>query len=182
MTDGVSTTQAARRLQTTTPTVRSLIERGRLRAVRRERGTRFSWLIEKESLNRFLIEHGPYDRARRVGVTVADLMAEVRALREGVAALGGRSPGEAFGVASVVQERDALRVEVTNLRDALLRMRTVAELQRDADAERARVVELMLAVTASSERADALRRQALEQLDEAVASVFRPGNAGDLVS
>jgi excisionase family DNA binding protein len=181
MADGVSTTEAARRLQTTGPTVRSLIERGSLRAERQKRGTRFSWLIEKESLDRFLAEHGAFHRARPAGMTVGQLAAEVRDLRESVAALGGAPLPEASDIAAITGERDALRVEVTNLREALLRMRAVAALQRDADAERARVGELVLAATAAAERADALRRQALEQLDEALATVFRPGNAGDIV-
>jgi hypothetical protein len=58
-------------------------------------------------------------------------------------------------------------------------MTAVSELQREADAARATIVEHLLAAVAGGERADALRRQVAENLEEDVATFRRPGHVGD---
>jgi hypothetical protein len=55
-------------------------------------------------------------------------------------------------------------------------MREAADLQRRAEAERGEVVEHLLAAVAAAERADALRRQAVEALEDALARGTLPGH------
>lgn len=81
---------------------------------------------------------------------------------------------------TVDRERDDLRSQMVALQDALARMRAVAELQRDVDRERAAMIEHLQAALAAGERADELRRSALAQLEDAVATAAIPGHLGDL--
>ena len=173
------TGEAADRLGTSKPTVRILIDKGLLRATKQPRGSRFVWRVEERSLDAFLVDHGRYEgRSRSRPSRVTRIEAELSTLREVVHALDPTAVPNA--VDAIGRERDELRAQVVNLKDALARSQDVAELQRDADTERAVVIEHLLAAAAANERADALRRQALLNLEEALAAFARPGHPGEM--
>lgn len=126
-------------------------------------------------MERFLAAHGRYDTRPRARVSqVARIELELSTLRESVAALQPAVDG------TVARERDGLRAKVVDLEEALTRAHMAVELQRDADAERARVIEHLLMAMTASERADALRRQAATVLEEALAGFTRPGHPGEM--
>jgi hypothetical protein len=141
-----------------------LIRRGELKASRERHGSRDWWIVEPASVEGFLGKYGAFDGRRRMGVA--------RSERIGTQA----RPAEA----DVKHERDALRARVVALEDALARQRSVTDLLRQADLERAAVVEHLLAAARAAERADRLRQDALTELDEAVAGFTRPGNLSAL--
>jgi excisionase family DNA binding protein len=173
--DPISTQEAGDLLGASKPTVRALIEKGQLSAAREERASRFVWRVDRRSVDRYLSEHGRLDGRRRARLSpLKRIEAELSLVRATVEA---RAPGS-LAENNLERERDDLRAEVVSLRDALARTRVVADLQRDADVERAAVVEHLLAASAAGERADVLRRQALAALDEALAGFTRPGHAG----
>ena len=104
------------------------------------------------------------------------------ALREEVRALasaGQRTPG-VNRIGEEGRERDDLRARIVSLEEALARVRLAAELQRDADAERAAVVGRLLEALSASERAEALRRRAVTELEEALAAFSGPGHAAEI--
>lgn len=178
MADVVSTAEAARRLKTTPPTVRALLARGELTGQRVPRGTRFAWLADEASIASYVASHGEFGAPRR-----SSAAARVTALEQEITRLRALIEGEdspSGALARLQSERDDLRATVVTMRDALARMRTVANLQRQADAERSAVVEHLLAASAASERADALRRLAVEQLEDAVAAATQPAHLGEL--
>jgi hypothetical protein len=167
-----------RRLNTTAPTVRSLAERGVLKGRKERRGASFVWRIDQGSIDRFLKEHGPFTGRRRPQTSRLDeLERAVASLRQAVTAAGIALPAS---VDAAERERDDLRARVVVLEDALARTHAAAELQRQADVERAGVIENLTAALSASERADALRREALHELEEAIAGASRPGHAGEL--
>lgn len=173
----LSTREAAGLLGTSQPTVRALIGKGLLDASKEARGTRFSWRVNKDSVERHLKEHGRYDGQRRTGASrLEKLESELSALRAAIA----RDVTMPAVDGGIERERDDLRAQVVSLQDALTRSNVVAELQRDADTERAAVIDHLLAASAAGERADALRRQALAQLEEALAGFARPGHPGSI--
>ncbi len=123
-----------------------------------------------------MAQHGAFTGARRAGSTRVDaLEREVAELRE---ALAIGDPG--LREARTQRERDDLRAEVVTVRDALARARTVAELQREADVERASIVEHLLAAVSAGERADALRRNAIAEMEDAITASSQAGHPGDL--
>jgi len=171
----LSTSQAATMLGTTPPTIRALLAAGTLRGRAVPRGQRWRWSIERLTVEAHLSEHGRYDEnrvTRRVG-RLQELEDEVAVLRELVR--NGRV--DVGADEDVVRERDDLRAAVVSLEEVLARTRVAVELQRDADTERASIVEHLLAAVAAGERADALRRQAQTNLEEALASFTAPGHA-----
>jgi len=176
MSDTVLTGEAAARLGTTAPTVRSLIERGLLTGRQEQRGARFVWLVEVSSIDAYLREHGEFTR-RRGQSRLGKLEAEVTALR---AAIGAQDPVPPAlnSFADAERERDDLRATIVMLREMLVRAHSVAELQCEAEAERAVMIEHLQAAAGSGERADALRRQAVSELQEALAAASRPGHLG----
>jgi hypothetical protein len=167
-----------RRLSTTAPTVRSLAERGILKGRKEGRGAGFVWRIDDGSIDRYLEEHGPFDRRRAKSPRLDELEREVASLRAAIVA--GETPPSPR-VATIERERDHLRARIVVLEDAVARTRAAAALQRQADAERAVVIENLTAAVAASERADAFRREAVHELEEALAGASRPGHIGDLV-
>jgi excisionase family DNA binding protein len=180
MSDPATTGEAARRLGTSTPTVRALIEKGLLSATREQRGERFRWLIDDSSLQEYLDLHGRFDGHRRAGTgQLAAMEAELSVIRRAVAMGSREYPPEDPSV-EVERERDHLRSEVVNLQEALVRMRSVADLQHEVDAARATAMEHLLAAVAAGEKADSLRRNALAELEEALATFSRPRHAGDV--
>jgi hypothetical protein len=174
----IQTGEAARRLGTTTQTVGKLIDKKLLVAVRADpRKKRSNWLVDEESVQAYIREHGRIDaRPRGAGSRLAAVEADVAELRRALETAGvAPAPDTA-----TARERDELRAQVSNLREALARSREVAELQRGADAERSRVIEYLNAALVASERADALRRRVAEALDDALAAALGPGHPGNL--
>jgi excisionase family DNA binding protein len=183
MAGSVTASEAARLLGTSKPTVIALIAKGHLRATRQPRGKLSIWRIEERSVQRWLDEHGRYDEHSRGGRSrLARLEADVAALREEVRALAtaGQHAAGVNRTAGERRENDDLRARIVNLEEALARAHHVAELQRDADAERAAVVGRLLEAMAASERAEALRRRAVTELEEALAAFSRPGHAAEI--
>ena len=172
----ITTNAAAERLGTSKPTVRSLIERGELRANRQPRGTRFRWMIAEASVAEFLDSHGRFDErdhARRLNLASVD--ARLRALESAV----GTSTVDS-DTSSAVRELDAARARVVDLEEALVRSRAAAELQLQADGARAEIIQHLQAALAASERADELRRRVARELDEGLSSFTRLGHLGSL--
>lgn len=147
-----------------------MIERGLLSGGQQQRGTRFVWLVDVSSIEAYLNEHGQFKKKRRES-RLDKIEAELAALR---AAIGGA----ATAPADVERERNDLRATVVTLREALARAHSVAELQREAEAERATMIEHLQTAAAAGERADALRRQAMAELEAAIAAASRPGHLG----
>lgn len=177
--DVLTTVKAAALLGTTPPTVRSLLEKKALRGQCVPRGKRSVWAIDRVSVETYLAEHGRYDDRRRHPGN-----GRLQQLEEDVAHLKDlvlRGSHDGFdSVRELARERDDLRATVVNLEDALARTRAVADLQHDADAERAAVIEHLLAAMAAGDRADALSRQVITQLQGAVAGFTLPGHAGSV--
>jgi hypothetical protein len=173
MSDEVFTGEAARRLGTTRPTVRSMLVRGDLSGRKERHGSRDYWLVRSTGIDRYLDLHGKVDdRRKRAAGGRRD---DVEFTAEGGPARSWASELDRLG-----RERDDLRARVVELQDALARTRTAAELQARADVERSVVLEHLLAAAQAGERADELRRQALAELHEAVGVVTRPGHPGQL--
>jgi excisionase family DNA binding protein len=179
--DVVSVPQAAKALGATPPTVRKLLEAGRLTGVKEPRGTTFRWKIDGDSVESFLSEHGRFPGGRGAPPRMAGVRKAVESIGDRVARLeqGARARGE-IAPSTLESERDDLRARVIALEDALARMNEVAELQRAADAERSLVVEHLLAAHGATERADTLRRQAVAALEEGLAGFSRPGHPGSI--
>lgn len=178
---GLKTKEAARRLGTSTTTVNALLSKQRLTGVQQARGSRFSWEVDADSVERFLAEHGRYDAQPRRQTRLTALEAELSSLRHAVQALLAEGqPPRYERLSEVERVRDDLQARMVNLEDALTRAHAVAELQSQADAERAAVIEHLLSAAAANERADALRRQALNDLQEALAGFTRPGYPGQI--
>jgi hypothetical protein len=171
----MSSTQAAARLNASAVTVRTLLETGELSGERRPRGGRFVWAIDPATVESFLARHGRFDGTRRRTrvVTVARLERELGSLRSA----GRITPAE---IARLRDERDNLRAHSVALGEALAQTRAVADLDARADAERAAVIEHLLDAAGAAERADALRRDSIAALHEAVGAFTRAGHAGEL--
>jgi hypothetical protein len=170
-------------LGTSKPTVHALIAKGILKATRQPRGKLSMWYIDESSVQRWLGEHGRYDEQNRRGPSrLARLEAEVLGLREQVQALvfAYRAGPDISPAEVAARERDDLRAQVVSLEEALARAHLVAELQRDADTERAAVIGHLLEAAAANERAEGLRRRAITELEEAVAAFSRPGHAAEI--
>lgn len=178
----VTTGRAAALLGTTRPTVVGLIERGDLPASKEQRGSRFYWQVDEDGLQNFLDKHGRYDGGKRQSRSkLAKLEASVSELQHEVRVLTGSGVrGSASKVRNLERERDDLRARIVGLEEALARAHSAADLQSQADAERAAVVRHLLEAVAASERADSLRRQALQELEEALAGLSRPGHAAEI--
>jgi excisionase family DNA binding protein len=176
MADGVSTSKAARRLNTTPPTVRALLARGELTGLKIPRGDRFAWLIDESSIQRYLAQQSGQFTPQRgsSGSRIAALEREVAAFHAAIKAANSQDPD----IDRVQRERDDLRATIMTLQDALARARTVADLQRQADTARAQIVEHLLAALAASEQADRLRRSAIAEIEEALAAASQAGHLG----
>lgn len=107
----------------------------------------------------------------------ATLETEVRLLREELAQLTLVAGGQS--AAKLGKERDDLRAQVVALEDALAAVREAADLQRRADAERAEMIDSLVAALDAASRADSLRRDALGALEDAVARGAVPGHLRD---
>lgn len=184
MPDEISALEAARRLRTTPPTIRSLLQRELLSGRREQMGTRFRWRVDRESVEKYLEAHGPFDE-RRLGrpVRTGQYESRLTRLEDQISSLFADPPtisADAEELSRAQTARDDLRARVVSLEESLARMRSVVELQDQADAERALVVEHLLAASLASERTDKLRRVAIVDLEEAVGDIARVGHLGDL--
>jgi excisionase family DNA binding protein len=173
MADALTVAETAEELGTSRQTILNLVHDGTLRGTQSPSGV---WRVRRKSVDSFLAKYGRLNGGRRRKSASAVLQDEVRQLREQVAhltnALGGQETAE------LMKERDDLRARVVGLEDALATIREAVELQRQADAERSQVIEDLLAALVSSERADSLRRQALQTLEDGLAGSVMPGHPG----
>ena len=184
----MTTEEAAERLAASKPTVRDLIEKDLLKATREPRGQRFRWLVDRASVDRYLSEHGRFEGRRRGRTSRLERVEwELSTLREALSSLQGTASSREHGAAggpahdeASWPERDALRVQVINLQEALARAEAVMELQRQVQDERAVAFNHLLAAAASAERVDALQRQALAEMQEALSAFGRPGHPGEM--
>src|SRR5438552_11475070 len=144
MTDEISVTEAARLLDTSTQTVRNYIRRGLLAARR------------------------PGVRSLAVDRSSAESLLRSRVLP------AGRRQERGAEADSLARERDDYRARVVELQEAVLRLRTAAELQRRADAERATEVDRLMEALGAAQRAGELQRRAALELEEAVATIAQP--------
>jgi excisionase family DNA binding protein len=175
--DTISTSEAARRLHTSDPTVRVLLDTKELAGFKEVLGKRFVWRVEADSVEAYLAANGPFPGVRRASKgRMAHVEKEIASLRSLVEAA---LPAEA-GLSRLQEDRDDLRAQVVALTESVARGRTVGELHSRAEAERAHVHEHLLAGLAAAERADELRRRAIAELEEAVAASSRVGHAGAL--
>lgn len=180
----ISTAEAAKQLGTSEPTVRRMLESRELRGEREKVGNKFRWRIDPASVARFLASNGKFSGGRRkrpnrltdVERRLNGLIERVNELTSEGAATVGQQPNR------TLEERDDLRAEVVSLTESLARMRSFSERQAEADAERAAVVEHLLAAVSAAERADKLRREAIDDLQEALGDATRAGHAGGLWS
>jgi excisionase family DNA binding protein len=155
--DEISVSEAAGLLGKSGQTVRNYIRRGLLSA--RRPGAR-SFLIDRSSVEALSRQGGPVTgpggRRRTVATPVPD----------GAEALG--------------RERDDLRARTVELQEAVLRLRTAADLQRQADAARATEIERLLEALRAAELADELRRRATAELEQALTGIAPPGHPGEI--
>jgi excisionase family DNA binding protein len=177
MADTLSTKQVAQRLNMSVPTVQALLKTKELAGSKQIRGSTFAWRVEASSVEAYLAANGPGRGVRRASkARIAQIEKEVASLRSLIEA---GLPAEA-GLDRLQEDRDDLRAQVVTLAESLARRRTVSELQAGAETERAAVNEHLRSALAASERADALRREAIAELEEAVAASSRAGHAGAL--
>lgn len=165
--------EAAEALGTSAQTIRNLLGDRTLTGRRSQRNW---WIVDRCSVDAFLQTHGRLDGKRRRKSQAAALQIEIERLRSEVdrlAAVAGASSGDLPGVS---RERDDLRSRVVALEDSLAQMREAADLQRRAEIERSALVGHLLSAVASADRADALRRQAVEELEAALARAAIPGH------
>jgi len=153
--DEISVSEAAKLLETSGQTVRNYIRRGLLSA--RQPGAR-SFLVDRSSVEA-LLRDGLLPGQRRRG-------------RAAVV-----SPD---GPEALERERDDLRARVVELQEAVLRLRAAADLQRQADRERATEVNRLLDALRAAERADELRSRATAELEDALAAMALPGHPGQI--
>ena len=156
MTDEIPVSQAAGLLGTSGQTVRNYIRRGLISA--RRTGRRF--LVDRSSVEALLRQGGPGSRRRGRQSKVADPVPD--------------------GTEALARERDDLRARVVELQEAVLRLRSAADLQRQADAARRTEIEHLLEALREAERTDELRRRAAAELEEALAGIALPGHAGEI--
>lgn len=174
--DKLTVSEAAIELGTSRQSILNFLRDGTLSGAKTSSGI---WQIRRQSVDRFLEQYGRLKGGRRRKSAATLLDEEARGLRdqlEVLTTLSGDGDGDA--VPRLLAERDKLRAQVAVLEESLARLREASELQRRADAERARVVDALLSALGASERADALRRQAVEALEDGVAASLMPRHPG----
>lgn len=176
MPDDLKVAEAAQILGTSGTTVRTYLRQQVLDGRRDPRTG--AWLVRWESIESFIAAYGRLNGGRRRKSQIAVLEADVLRLTGKVARLTSAAGAGDAEMIAILDERDDLRARVVVLEDALARMRNAAELQRQAEAERADMVSQLLAALGSADRADRLRRQALESLEDALAGGAMPGHPG----
>lgn len=182
MQDGISTAEAANRLGTSEPTVRRMLESRELVGEREEVGKKFRWRIDPDSVTEYLASNGRFLGGRRKRPNrLSEVERKLNVLSERVDEIASEGNDKARQKAGrVLEERDDLRAKVVSLTESLVRMRSVSERQAEADSERALVLEHLSAAISAAERADKLRRDAIEDLHEALGDATRVGHVGGL--
>jgi len=146
------------------------IKSGKLPA-RQTDGRNSAWLIDEHALELHLQEVGSQAGLRRTSNTA--LEARVAVLEQAVGRITPGSPDRDLDWAD-------LRAQVVALQETLMRTQAATDLQEQAVNQRAIVGEHLAAAIAAAQRTDALQRQAIAQLHEALGSLARPGHAGGL--
>lgn len=160
----LTTKQAAEMLGVTVPTVRHMLEDGRLVGRTEPLGSRFRWLVSFESVEALSATRDARDHVRHgERVTVAQLREEIAQLRHEV-----RSP------AAGVRRSGDPRADSGVLHEVLLQHRALAAAWQAADSARAEVVQRLLQALEASERADASRREALAIADTIIGQFVLP--------
>lgn len=156
MADEISVSEAAGLLGTSGQTVRNYIRGGLLSA--RRPGRRF--VVDRSSVEAVVRQGGLVSRGRR---------------------RPSKIPGPVpDGAEALACERDDLRARVVELQETVLRLRSAADLQRQADAARGTEIEHLLEALRETERTDELRRRAAAELEEARAGRALPGHLGEI--
>lgn len=171
MADELTVSQAAKELGTSRQSILNFLSDGALHGKKSPRGV---WQISRQSVDRFLKQFGRLDGGRRRKSATSALHEEVRRLRDQLQQVAAAAGGDA--VPRLLAERDALRTRVAVLEESLARLREALELQRAVDTERAQVVESLVHALGAAERAEALRRQALESLEDGLAANLMPSH------
>jgi excisionase family DNA binding protein len=172
--DELTVSEAAIELGTSRQSILNFLGDGTLSGAKTSSGI---WRIRRQSVDRFLKQYGRLNGGRRRKSAATLLDEEARDLRDQLEQLTTLS-GDGDTVPRLLAERDELRGQVAVLEDSLARLREASELQRRADAERARVIDGLLSALGAAERADALRRQAVEVLEDGVAASLMPRHPG----
>jgi excisionase family DNA binding protein len=170
----MTVSEAAIELGTSRQSILNFLRDGTLSGTKTSSGT---WQIRRQSVDRFLERYGRLNGGRRRKSAATLLDGEARGLRHQLEQLTALS-GDGDAVPRLLAERDELRAQVALHEESLARLREASELQRRADAERARVVDGLLGALGAAERADALRRQAVEALEDGVAASLMPRHPG----
>jgi excisionase family DNA binding protein len=163
----MSTAEAGEILGCSAETIRRLVHTGVLTADDIGSKQRPRFRVQAASVRRHLTNHGRYETA------TAGLSARV-------AALEARAVPGTVAVGDIDGQVASLRARVADLEAAFEQVRRAAETQRAADDARGEAVRLLADAVGASERADALRRDAAVQLDEAMATFTRPPDPGPL--
>lgn len=177
MADGVLAGEAAKRLNTSKVTIRNLLKSGQLKGTKEPHGSTFYWVIDAASIAAFSARQGGKRGGKDdalSGQARADLTVRVERLEAELSALRPPAPD------SITAERDNLRARVVDLQEALARAHAAAELQREADSQRAALTQHLLEALAISERVDELRRRAAAEFEEVLAATMRPGHPGEM--
>jgi excisionase family DNA binding protein len=153
--DEITVSEAADLLGKSGQTVRNYIRSGLLSA--RRPGAR-SFLVDRSSV----------EALSRQGASVPGR----RSRRSTLAGLDGAK--------ALARERDDLRARNVELQETVLRLRSAAGLQRQADAARGTEVEHLLEALRAAELTDELRRRAAAELEEALAGMVFPGHPGEI--
>lgn len=160
----LSTKQAAELLAVTVPTVRHMLEDGRLAGRTEPNGSRFRWLVSRESVEALRAKRDARDHARSGDrVTVVQLRDEIAELRSELRAL---APG--------VRRASDPPIDAVALHEALLQQRALMDAWQAADSARVEVVHHLLEALAASERADASRRDALAAANTIIGQFLLP--------
>ena len=160
----LSTKQAAEMLAVTVPTVRHMLEDGRLTGRTEANGSRFRWLVSRESVEALRAMRDARDDGRSGDrVTVVQLRDEIAELRNELSALG---PG--------VRRAGYPPSDAGALHEALLQQRALMDAWQAADLARAEVVQHLLDALAAGERADASRRDALAAANTIIGQFLLP--------
>lgn len=151
-------------LAVTVPTVRHMLEDGRLAGHTEANGSRFRWLVSRDSVEALRAKRDARDRARSGDrATVVQLRDEIAELRNELRALAPdcRPAGD-------------LPIDAGALHEALLQQRALMDAWQAADLARAEVVRHLLDALAAGERADASRRDALAAANTIIGQFLLP--------
>jgi excisionase family DNA binding protein len=160
----LSTKQAAEMLGVTAPTVRHMLKDGRLAGCTEPNGSRFRWLVTRESVEALRAKRDARDQARRGDrVSVIQLRDEIAELRNELRTL---APG--------VRRAGDSPTDAGALHEALLQQRALMGAWQAADLARAEMVQHLLEALAAGERADSNRRDALAAANTIIGQFVLP--------